>query len=73
MLDSLKASKNFTVLNKNEQKSIEGGGVGSCIRRHQRLITRVQNDTGIREDQRSFVISQLVADAERCYDRTNLF
>ncbi|MDH7447674.1 hypothetical protein [Aquimarina sp. 2201CG14-23] len=60
------------LLTKNELKSINAGGLNSCIRRHQRLIIRTQRtepfDEGIREE----IINGLVEDAKKCYDGTNV-
>ncbi len=72
MLQTILNLKEVTALEKVAQKSINGGGINSCIRRHQRLIIRAQEAEPFDEEQRETVISGFVEDAKRCYDGTNV-
>ncbi|GAA4275491.1 hypothetical protein [Aquimarina mytili] len=73
MLKKVLELKNVTVLEKAAQQSINGGGIQSCVRRHQRLIIRTQETEPFDKEQRSIVINGIIEDAKKCYTKTNVF
>ena len=59
--------KKLKKLKLEQMEKTQAGGIGSCIRRHQRWIRTAVAIGSPRE-----IINGLVEDAQGCYDGTNL-